>query len=418
MTLEDDRGLPLSTASVAARDAYVDGVGRLLCAQPGIEAALGRAIEADPRFALPHAALARAHQAHGRGAEARAAIAEAMTLSEGLGERERGHVLALERVVAGDAAGALAAIRAHLARHPRDRLVMAPCTGVFGLFGFSGRAGREAALEAFLAPFEPACGDDWWYLAMRAFARCETGALDAARRDIERSLADRPDNANGAHVRAHVDYECGEDAAGLAWLGDWVYGYSRDGIMHGHLHWHLTLAALALGDGARAWSLYEAQVRGAWGPPLNLVTDASSFLLRAEFCGMPAPEGAWRALAGVAAELYPQTGVAFADAHVALAFAMAGDEAGVARVRDTARGPAADVVAGLARAFDAYARRDDRAVLEHLLPLLPEHERIGGSRAQRDLLEQLAVVAQRRGAVAGGWRPRVGRAMPPGIAQG
>jgi hypothetical protein len=202
-------------------------------------------------------------------------------------------------------------------------------------------------------------------------------------------------------VRAHVDYECGEDAAGLAWLGDWVYGYSRDGIMHGHLHWHLTLAALALGDGARAWSLYEAQVRGAWGPPLNLVTDASSFLLRAEFCGMPAPEGAWRALAAVAAELYPQTGVAFADAHVALAFAMAGDEAGLARVRDTARGPAADVVAGLARAFDAYARRDDRAVLEHLLALLPEHERIGGSRAQRDLLEQLAVVAQRRGAVAG-----------------
>jgi hypothetical protein len=248
---------------------------------------------------------------------------------------------------------------------------------------------------------------------MRAFARCETGALDAARTDIDASLAARPDNANGAHIRAHVDYECGEDAAGLVWLRDWSAGYPRDGMMHGHLHWHMTLAALALGDPASAWSLYDTCVRTAWGPPLNLVTDASSFLLRAEFCGMPAPEGAWHALAEVAAALYPQTGVAFADAHVALAFAMAGDEAGLARVRDTARGPAADVVAGLARAFDAYARRDDRAVLAHLLPLLPEHERIGGSRAQRDLLEQLAVVAKRRGAVADGWRPRAGRALPP-----
>jgi hypothetical protein len=415
MTLADDRGLPLSTASAAARDAYVDGVARLLCAQPGIEAALGRAIEADPRFALPHAALARAHQAHGRGAAARASIAEAMALSEGLGERERGHVLALERVVHGDAGGALDGIRAHLARHPRDRLVMAPCTGVFGLFGFSGLAGRETALRAFLEPFAPACGDDWWYLAMRAFARCETGALDAARADIDASLAARPDNANGAHIRAHVDYECGEDAAGLAWLRDWTAGYPRDGMMHGHLHWHMTLAALAMGDTASAWSLYDEHVRSAWGPPLNLVTDASSFLLRAEFCGTPAPEGAWRTLAGVAAELYPQAGVAFADAHVALACAMAGDEAGLARVREGARGPAADVVAGLARAFDAYARRDDRAVLAHLLPLLPEHERIGGSRAQRDLLEQLAVVTQRRSSVASGWTPRPGRALPPGL---
>jgi succinate dehydrogenase / fumarate reductase membrane anchor subunit len=51
----------------------------------------------------------------------------------------------------------------------------------------------------------------------------------------------------------------------------------------------------------------------------------------------------------------------------------------------------------------------------HLLPLLPEHERIGGSRAQRDLLEQLAVVAQRRSSVASGWTPRPGRALPPGL---
>jgi len=420
MSLTDASGLALSTTSTVARDAYVDGVERLLCAQPGIEAALARALEADPRFALAHAALARAHQAHARGAQARAAMATAVSLADELGERERGHVMALERVVAGDAAGALAAIRAHLAHHPRDVMVMAPCGGVFGLFGFSGLAGRDRALVEFLEQYAAACGDHWWFQATRAFAQCEVGELDAARADIERSLAHRPRNPNGAHIRAHVDYECGEDAAGLAWLRDWCTDYPRDGFMHCHLHWHVALTALELGDTDAAWASYASQVEvgAAWGPPLNVLTDGASFLLRAELAGQPRFPERWRTLAAYARDNFPKPGVAFADAHAALAFAMAGDAQGLAQVRGGACGPAADVVVALADAFAAFAQDDHRAVVRSLAPLMATHERIGGSRAQRDLIEYVMRVAQQRGGGDGGWVRRRGRGLPVGMRPG
>lgn len=417
MSLDDARGLPLSTSSAAARDAYDDAVERNLCALPGVEAAVARALEADPDFALPHVVLARTHQAHARVADARAAIARAVALADRLSERERGHVLAIERVVAGDAAGALAAIRAHLARFPRDALVMAPCVGVFGLFGFSGLAGRDHALDAFLEGYEDACGDDWWFQSARAFASCEIGRLDAARANIERAFAARPHNANGAHIRAHVDYESGEDAACLAWLCAWCADYPRAGVMHCHLHWHVALSALELGDTAAAWSAFDAQVRvgAAWGPPLNVLTDGASFLLRAELCGGSRSHERWHTLSAYAREHFPNPGIAFVDAHAALAHAMAGDTGSVAVVRDGARGPAADMVAALAQAFDAFASGEDGAVVRHLTPLMATHERIGGSRAQRDLIEQMLLVSQRRGA-GGAWVRQRGRALPPALS--
>ena len=419
MTLEDDRGLPLSTGSTAARDAYCAGVTKLLAASPGIEPDLQSAIVADPQFALAHAALARAHQIHGRGPQARAAMADARALAEALPEhaRERSHVLALDRVVAGDAAAALAAIRAHLARWPRDVMVMAPCAGVFGLFGFSGKPGREQALVDFLATYEGALGDDGWFLAQRAFARCETGALGAALGDIERALERDPRSANAAHIHAHVRYERGDDGGALAWLRAWLADYPRDGMMHLHLHWHVALSALALGDRATAWATFRSAIApgAAWGPPLNLVTDAVSFVMRAALAGEAVEPPLWAELAAVAQRSFPSPAIAFADAHVAIALAMSGDAAALGRLAGGATGPAADVVAALADAFGAYAGGDMAGTLRALEPILATHERLGGSRAQRDLVEQLAWVAIVRGRLETSWRPRSTRPMPAGL---
>ena len=41
----------------------------------------------------------------------------------------------------------------------------------------------------------------------------------------------------------------------------------------------------------------------------------------------------------------------------------------------------------MARAFEAFARRDWAETIAFLAPVMATHERIGGSRAQRDLLE-------------------------------
>jgi hypothetical protein len=410
MNRTDRYGLPVSTASANACDAYVDAVDRFLAARTGIDAAIDRALAADPDFALAHCLLARLHQVHGRGPDARAAAQRAVELARSLTPRERGHVNALAKVVAGDGPGALAAIREHLAEFPRDALVLLPCVGVFGLFGFSGQAGREAALVGFLAPFERHYGDDWWFRGVLAFAQAEVGDLAAARSNIDRSLAGNPRNANAAHFRAHVDYESGQDAAGLAWLDQWLADYDKAGLMHCHLAWHVALWNLDLGRHDAAWAVYDAHVRpgGAWGPPLNVLTDGASFLFRAELAGAPRAVDRWREMADYARTSFPRPGLAFADAHAALAYAMAGDDAAMASLVANARGPAADMVAALAGGFAAFARGDWTAAVAAFEPACAEHERIGGSRAQRDLIDYALLIAARRA----GRRVTRGRTRP------
>jgi hypothetical protein len=72
--LTDRYGLPLSTASPAARDAYLQGCEAKLTVYPGAIDAFDRAIFADPGFALAHAAKAHALLERGDGAAALAAM--------------------------------------------------------------------------------------------------------------------------------------------------------------------------------------------------------------------------------------------------------------------------------------------------------------------------------------------------------
>ena len=58
--LTDRYDLPLSTASSAARDAYVEGCEAKLTMYPGAIEAFDRVIATDPGFALAHAARAHA----------------------------------------------------------------------------------------------------------------------------------------------------------------------------------------------------------------------------------------------------------------------------------------------------------------------------------------------------------------------
>jgi hypothetical protein len=362
-------------------------------------------------------ALARSHQVHARGDQARRSAAQAVALLPGLGEREASHVQALERVVMGDGARALELIRAHLVRWPRDFMVMAPATGVFGLYGFSGRSGREAALHAFLEPFTAACGDDAWFLYTLGFAQCEVGLLEVADRNVDRALAMWPDNANAVHIRVHVDYELGQDTARQPWLREWFAGYAREGFMHCHLAWHMALNELGQGHEDAAWAIFDDAVRlgAAWGLPINLLSDGVSFLLRVELAGGRREAARWRQLADYASRQFATPGLGFADMHSAIAHAMVGDHAALARLREASAGPAADVVAAIAHGYEGFVQGNDAAALEHLTPLMATHERLGGSRAQRDLLEYTVLVAQQRSGCSSAWTRQRSRPLPRGM---
>jgi tetratricopeptide (TPR) repeat protein len=400
--LEDRYGLSLSTSSAAARDAYVAAVDCILAATVGAEEHLGRAIEAEPDFALAHAGLARAHFILAKVPEARAAAARARELSVRATPREQGHVNALALAIEGKPVEALAATRAHIAQYPRDAMVLAPATSVFGLIGFSGRQEREQEQYEFLRAVASDYAADWWFDMAFAFAACEYGRLDEARSLIERSMAANPANGHGAHIKAHVFYECGEPGTGLDYLKGWLPGYRREALMHCHLTWHVALFALALGRTEEAWQAYRSAVHpgGSWGPPLNVATDSVSFLWRAELAGQARDEVLWREALEYTRREFPRSGIAFVDVHAALACVANGDSAGLGILAEALRErvaagrlPAGGVVPQLAEGLGAYgAGQWDRAA-EVLGKALPETVRIGGSRAQRDLVVKTLAAA-------------------------
>ncbi len=186
--LEDRYGNALTTGSIAACDAYIEGVDRYLASDGGVDRAFERAIAEDDGFALAHMGLARYRHAQGNPTEAKRALGTARTLVDGVTDREAGHINSLGLLVEGNTAAAYKAIRAHLEAHPRDAMLTQTCTTVFGLIGFSGQPGREAEQLAFTTTLAPHYGDDWWFLSQHAFSQIEVGQIGLAEANIERSL--------------------------------------------------------------------------------------------------------------------------------------------------------------------------------------------------------------------------------------
>lgn len=389
--MQDRYGNAISTSSARAQDAYVEGMNRFQASAPDVEAAFAEAAAADPGFTLAHVGVARARQARGDGKGARKAIALAREAAAAgsLTEREQGHLHALGLLIDGKGGEAYQAVRAHLLDYPRDAMVAQTSLGVFSLIGFSGRPGREAENLALADQLAPHYGDDWWFLCQLAFAQMESGNYIAAEPNIERALAGNPRNANGAHYRAHLYYEVGEADAGYAYLTDWRKDYSRGGLLHCHITWHCALWAMAWGDAAAMWTLADEGIDPLSGaePALNCLSDMAALLYRAQLAGIDVPRQRWERLSQYALTYFPEPGMAFADIHAAVAHAMAGNGEALEKIITDARGPAGDMVQPVAEAFKSLAAEDWPGAVASLTGVMAEHQRLGGSRAQRDLIE-------------------------------
>jgi tetratricopeptide (TPR) repeat protein len=394
--LTDRYGLPLSTTNTAARDAYVEGVDLLLTVYPGAADAFDRALAADPGFALAHIGKARAAQLAADPGSMRASLATALSLAERVSPRERSHIEIFRHLFAGQSVAALAALRAHVQTWPRDVLILSLAANQGGLIGMCGLPGREQDLVDFLGGFAPHYGQDWWFEAHYGMALSEIGRHDEARPLIERSLAQFKRNAYGAHAFAHLCYETDERDAGIAFLRDWLPIYHRGGGLFGHLSWHLGLFELHAGNLEGGLRLYGDAFcaddhRGAVHQKLS---DSAAFLWRSELAGHPRDPARWAKLKAYAHEKLPRPGMSLADWHVGLTFAATGDEAAleswIAAIEELAKAgryPSGSLIPTVTRAFAAYQRGDHATAAELIEAVLPERERIGGSRAQGDLVE-------------------------------
>jgi hypothetical protein len=350
---------------------------------------------------------ARLHAIRDEPAKARARIATAEEAVARRGtDRERSHVEALSLAIDGQSAKALERALAHADAWPRDVLILALPLGAFGLFAFSGMADHDQArvdlCERHARRFD---ADDWWFLTYRGWAHAENGDVALGRALTQRGFDLRTSNANAAHALSHALYEsgAGEDAERL--IADWLPGYDRAGSLHGHIAWHAALAALERGDPERALAIYadHIQLSVSAGMPVNVVSDAASFLWRLQAYGHTAPAGLWEAAAAYSGSFFQTAGFAFADVHMAILAAATGDRAAVERRVEALTGlieagglPAGPVVPAICRAALAFAADDYAGCARILEPVAAEVVRIGGSGAQREMIEDMLLLALTR----------------------
>jgi Tfp pilus assembly protein PilF len=403
MADQDRYGLALSTASFEAAEAYRCGIDLLLSAWPGAAEAFDRAIAADPDFALAHVARARVHSFYQQGEAARKAAALARELVARRGtERERGHVETLALAVEGNIPAALTAALNHLESWPRDAVVLSLPLGAFGLFAFSGMADHDRARQELCERHAPDYGEDWWFLSNYGWAMTENGEVAKGRAMTERAFDMRRANAYAAHALLHAMFEGGSVADADALVTQWIGGYDRSGILYGHIYWHQALGALEVGDASKALSIYEKilQPSVTVAPPLNAMSDCASLLWRLLAYGHAVPANLWADAEAYAKAQFPKSSLPFVEMHMALLAAATYNQAALEerlRVIEQRLGDgklaAGPVVPQICRAMNAFAGEDFRTCVSLLEPVLDDVVRIGGSHAQREIIEDTFIVA-------------------------
>ena len=274
--------------------------------------------------------------------------------------------------------------------------------GVYGLLGFGGFNDFHVQQAELLASVAHAWGDDWWFLAAFGWALVEAGRAEIGIPMLDQAMELNPDNANAVHGRVHGYYEEGAPAEGEALIDAWLPNYDRTAVLHGHLSWHRALFALQRGHAERAIAIYRDGVRPAASRALPMFTtiDAASFITRAATAGHPLGTRERREVAAFARKHFPDPGVPFVNAHLAMAYAFVRDgdalsrlERGVARLLDDGAQSSGPVVALVCEAITAYGQGHYEAATERMLEAIPDLERLGGSHAQRDVFIDLLISA-------------------------
>jgi hypothetical protein len=162
-----------------------------------------------------------------------------------------------------------------------------------------------------------------------------------------------------------------------------------------HIWWHKALFHLELGQYEEALALYDGPMRATQRPVALSLTNASALLWRLDILGCDIGER-WRELAALWQDHADGKCLVFGDIHAAMAELCSGQEALVERRLEAMRRTAANgveaaglyrtvgipIVEGLA-AFHQGAWAD---AVEFLLPVRFDLWQIGGSHAQRDVV--------------------------------
>jgi hypothetical protein len=228
---------------------------------------------------------------------------------------------------------------------------------------------------------------DWRWDGHLAMVRQEQRRHDEARELAASALESEPAAGNAVHVLAHVNYETGEHAAGLHWLDEWREDHTVAAYQQ-HFVWHTTLHLLAMGDLSGALSRYTKEI-GPHDP-----VDAGTLLWRCRLAGADVRELGRQAAVG-AEPILESLPAAFPVFNVSFALAAAEDVEGLdalcARLEADDRPGFADLVAPIVRALLAAVEGRHGDSTSILAGVLADLSRVGGSNAQREVVEDTLI---------------------------
>ena len=383
-------GQPL-TGGVDAVAAYNRGVGSLLRLEEGALHAVAASLTLDPTFALGHAALALLGHELCAPVDVEARLRDAALHARRSTERERSHVAAVAAHVRGDSRPLVR----HLGRHPTDALLLSVAVPTIAFAGVT-TVPRDA--WEIVERCAPAYGDDWWFSGLLAFVRQEQGRFDEAMTLSCLSLDVEPGAGHSAHARAHAHYETADHAAGLAWMDGWITGAGAQVDSLTHFSWHAAMHELSMGDLAAVRRRYETQLRPTPAMGCRSLVDTGSLLWRwALTPGSSAVPGTEELLAVVDPGLLADPPTPFMAMHAAVVLCAAGDAAGLTALeRSCARRDDPvhrEVVAPLAAALARLVRGDASGCADALAGLATGLWQVGGSDAQREVVEETRLCA-------------------------
>jgi hypothetical protein len=249
----------------------------------------------------------------------------------------------------------------------------------------------------------------WGYVqGIYAFGLEENADYRQAENRATAALADNPRDVWSVHALAHVYEMEGRQREGSAFLSATSPDWQRS-FFAVHNWWHRALYHLELGEIKETLALYDRSIRARRSTEWLDLIDASALLWRLALYGADVSGRA----AELAADIEPLMDTApvyiFNDWHAVMAFGLAGwtqraDQVMAENMKLTAptnRHAAAQAGLALLAGFRAYAAGHPEQAIDRLIDIRQTANAVGGSHAQRDVIDLTLIAAAARAGDAG-----------------
>lgn len=213
-------------------------------------------------------------------------------------------------------------------------------------------------------------------------------------RDVSGYAVFSAGDSGAAHVMAHRMLDTNQIELGHALLGRWLREHSGYGSDWIHLHFHMAVFELELGDWDAACSRFTTEILPAAATTSDALTDAPALLWRLRMTAERPVELPWEELRQTAISQLHQHSEPFVELHNLLALAGAGDlhaiETWLDARPDRAASTSERIVEQMAIALRAYVSGSYEYAARTLRRIAPRVSEVGGSRAQNLLFRDLA----------------------------